>query len=422
VSFTFPGADDTCYRSVTVRKVGFKQTEQRRARYCWRRRCLMRTLPKIWVLPRQYRYRDTGNTKKNANNETNSLISCEGLPSPRPSMRVLPTLFRARTYLPRAPSAVACFSPTGRNGITDALRYGVAHALKSPPCYILQARGIRAPVIKLRGAGVGMVRHLAGFGPSSDYVIDPLQLATSEGQAEAVKIGITVRSFGLVEQKLGEADFFYNHVCSANWGEVRHYFSAFISAARSVTFAVQGAITGADGFDAWYGGWQKRLRDDPLARFFHECRTDSQHLGICPIVGGTYVEGRQLLFFGQHDPNRRTPVPDEDVATCCRVYLTTLCELVNDCFRVFGLLIDPNQVYTLEGLAAKGWTIEDVEEELGLPRGYTDIPWEGIDKTHQRLHLLRRSIPMSHIGNILEKYISPERVVSRPPGWQAVEP
>jgi hypothetical protein len=35
--------------------------------------------------------------------------------------------------------------------------------------------------------------------------------------------------------------------------------------------------------------------------------------------------------------------------------------------------MDPNQIYTLEGLAAKGWTIEDVEAELGYPRGYTDF-------------------------------------------------
>jgi hypothetical protein len=65
-----------------------------------------------------------------------------------------------------------------------------------------------------------------------------------------------------------------------------HYFSAFVAVSRSVTFAMQGCLKDAAGFEEWYGEWQTRLRGGPLVRFFHECRTDGQHLGICPIKGG----------------------------------------------------------------------------------------------------------------------------------------
>jgi hypothetical protein len=42
-----------------------------------------------------------------------------------------------------------------------------------------------------------------------------------------------------------------------------------------------------------------------------------------------------------------------------------LCELIRDCYRVFGMAIDPNQIYTAEGLLANGWSLEDVESKSG---------------------------------------------------------
>lgn len=228
-----------------------------------------------------------------------------------------------------------------------------------------------------------------------------------------------MRSFGLVERKLEEADFFLDKVEAANWADISHYFSAFVAASRSVTFAMQGCLKGAPGFEDWYGGWQARLRGDLLARFFHECRTDGQHLGICPIRGGAGGPSMPFLFFfGQDAEERFKWLPETDVVTSCRTYMRTVCEVVNDAFRVFGFVIDPNQIFTLEGLTVKGWTIEDVEAYLGYPRGYTDIPWEGGDKDSERLAMLRRQISMSYIGSVLEKHIPPEYVFSRPPGWE----
>lgn len=59
------------------------------------------------------------------------------------------------------------------------------------------------------------------------------------------------RCFGVVEEKIGEADFFLDRLveCAeqAAFVEARYYFSAFASAARSVTLALQASLSGVEG-------------------------------------------------------------------------------------------------------------------------------------------------------------------------------
>jgi hypothetical protein len=216
-----------------------------------------------------------------------------------------------------------------------------------------------------------------------------------------------MRSFGLVDDKLHEADFFLTEIAAAgrNWFRIKPLFSAFVSAARSVTFALQGSLSDAPGFKEWYKAEQARLRSSPLARFFHECRTDSQHLGMNPVVGGFAGRDGFGYRFGQPEPDRYAYIPEEDVLTACRSYMRMICEIIDRAYSDFGTLIDPDQRYTPSGLASVGMTIEDVEEGLGLPRGYTDIPWDRPDKDEQRLRLLRRSIPGSLIKPLLSRHL-----------------
>ena len=57
------------------------------------------------------------------------------------------------------------------------------------------------------------------------------------------------RSFGLVDDKLAEAAFFFERLESTqNMFEARCYLSAFASASRSVTFAMQASLVGVEGF------------------------------------------------------------------------------------------------------------------------------------------------------------------------------
>jgi hypothetical protein len=128
-----------------------------------------------------------------------------------------------------------------------------------------------------------------------------------------------MRNFGIVDQKLEEADFFCDLVAEGggDFWRVSHYFSAYVAAARSVTFALQASISDADGFDVRYAGWQERLKQDKLARFFHACRTDTQHIGLNPVKAGVSSKEYKACFFREPELGRYDWLPEVDVATAC---------------------------------------------------------------------------------------------------------
>lgn len=216
-----------------------------------------------------------------------------------------------------------------------------------------------------------------------------------------------MRSFAPVDEKLAEGDFFLEEIAKAeaSWLRVRFLFSAFVSSIRSVTFALQGSLSDAPGFADWYGKQQDCLKKNRLARFFHECRTDSQHLGLNPVAFMSSTGGSTLYFFGQPEIGRYKFLPEEDVLTACRSHMRSICEVIDAAYSDFGLLIDPDQIYTPGGLVKLSMSVEDIEEELGFPRGFTDIPWNGSDKDGHRLALLRRNIPGSSIKPLLVKHL-----------------
>jgi hypothetical protein len=189
------------------------------------------------------------------------------------------------------------------------------------------------------------------------------------------------RGFGLVDDKLFEADFFLEKLsdCGFNFWEARFYLSAFVSAARTVTFALQGSISDLDGFNEWYSAKQEALRSSPTARFFAKARTDSQHLGINPLHGGGSARGadgklEHWFYLGSGLLGEELQdCPTVDVVTACREYLTLLVQMVFDCYQQFGPSIDPSLFYTVENLERRGMSIEDVEESVGYPRRWTAV-------------------------------------------------
>src|ERR1035438_1129679 len=73
------------------------------------------------------------------------------------------------------------------------------------------------------------------------------------------------QSFGVVEGKLCEAEFFLSQFSGSSRFsfDAQCYFSAFVSAARSVTLALQATMSGTADFDQWYQAAQARLKGDP---------------------------------------------------------------------------------------------------------------------------------------------------------------
>lgn len=212
------------------------------------------------------------------------------------------------------------------------------------------------------------------------------------------------RSFSLVDHKVEEANFFLSKIpeCRYDFFGVRCYVGAFIASSRSVTFALQSVLRHLEGFEAWYRKWQQQLKNDPLARFFHEFRRVNQHIGDNLVSGGSGGPNTPTLYL--FCPTEDIPgVPEDDVETSCRKYMVTILSMVYDCYIEFGPYIDAHHRYTAEFFERMGKTIEDAEEELGFPRGWTDIG--DPEALPYRWQLLRDNTCGCEINHLFERYL-----------------
>lgn len=224
------------------------------------------------------------------------------------------------------------------------------------------------------------------------------------------------RSFGIVEQKLEEADFFLEKLeetiqLAPFDFEPQYYLSAFASATRSITFTIQASISDIDNFNKWYSTQQEKLREDKLARYFLEARNLSQKIGYYLIGSASSYkdengETQYCHFFQTFNSDQLEYVPEEDVLTCCKKYFETLLEVIIDCYKTFGYQIDPELFFTKENFEKTGKTIEDFEEQAGYPRDWTGNMGLTIE---QRIELIRNHHPKPKIDWVFEKYLGTNR-------------
>ena len=207
------------------------------------------------------------------------------------------------------------------------------------------------------------------------------------------------RVLDYIPDKLAEADFFLDRMEDAgrDFFAFRCYFSAFLSASRSVTFTLQTVMEGAEGFAGWYEKRRKELSTEPISRFLVDKRNLSIHAGDSGIVGGaTHFrdDGEVVVRYYFHGTPIEAAITDTghepDVLGVSRQYMTLLIRIVLDWQRDFSHLIDPEVYLTARALEAKGRTIEDAEEELGFPRGWTAVL---SDDPEEQLRVLRRELP-----------------------------
>ena len=107
-----------------------------------------------------------------------------------------------------------------------------------------------------------------------------------------------------------------------------------------------------------------------------------------------------------------------DVITACETYFKSVLGLVYDCYVHLRTLVDGQWYFTEENFRRLGKTIEDAEEELGMPRGWTDIKQSGIGL--HRWHLLRRNADGCNIQAQFLKWLGKE--LERPPTPPPYEP
>lgn len=211
------------------------------------------------------------------------------------------------------------------------------------------------------------------------------------------------RSFGLVDTKVQEAEYFLDRILAAeqDFFGVQCDAVAFAASARSITFSMQASLKGIDEFDEWYAVKQSQLKANRLARFFHEFRRVSQHIGGNAVVGGSRAPGERAVFHFGAGPEL-PDVPSEDVATACSNYFTLLLEVVYECYVSFNPLINGQWRFTKDHFLKIGKDIEDAEAELGFPRGWGKV--SGFDESI-RWKYLRRQADGCNIQSQFEQWL-----------------
>lgn len=218
-------------------------------------------------------------------------------------------------------------------------------------------------------------------------------------------------SFDTVDEKVAEVEFFLGKMIDAGceWFEFRCYLSAFLSASRSVTLALQRFNT-IPGFAAWYSGHQERLKTDPLAKHMLKLRNNHVHGGPCPVSGGMMVKGEVTHFFSE-DPLNDLSSPN-DVVSRCRDHFIGLLEIVYDCYVVLGVHIDPQQYYTKEHFSSLGKSIEQAEAEIwGWTMGSLESEGYDVDDRWQALRSRVEECKINHLFNGYLGKVTPQPVI-----------
>lgn len=201
---------------------------------------------------------------------------------------------------------------------------------------------------------------------------------------------IRLTSLMRVEERLLEANYFAGRLARLRGENHCYELNAFLSAARSVTFLIQRELSKVPGFMAWWETQRRVLGEDAAASFFLELRNFSQKQGRVSVVGSGNRRGGRTrwtyYFAGTADP-----VPPEllnrDVADCCREHVAKLAALVMRCIDNFPHHCCPTLALTPEGVDALGLSLDDIDEGLGLPRGYTAV---GPFSRDERIYMLQQ--------------------------------
>ncbi len=137
------------------------------------------------------------------------------------------------------------------------------------------------------------------------------------------------------------------------------------------------------------------------------------------VNAGTCFNNEVLYYFM---PTEDLPVvPNDDVVTACSKYFQTILEIVYDCYERFGPIIDSQQRYTADYFEALRKTIDDAEEELGFPRGWTDVG--DPNAIAYRWQTLRDQAEVCEINHLFEKLLGRvTRTPERLPPYQPISP
>ena len=221
------------------------------------------------------------------------------------------------------------------------------------------------------------------------------------------------QSFGVVEEKLLEAEFFLEHLRKSPplSFDCRFFFSAFVSSARSVTLALQATMKGTPGFDDWYQPASASLKASSLVRHFKEIRNDSIHKGLNPLNRVTIKHLREHMAAQLSSRDAHVivlPSVQEsgssalvDAISATEEYFASLVAIIYECYDQFKMIVDPRWYFTNEAFQAKGKTFEDAIAELGFPPAWATCAPKG----DEGWRILRRQHPPCQLNDLFGEYL-----------------
>ena len=209
-------------------------------------------------------------------------------------------------------------------------------------------------------------------------------------------------TFDTVDYKTAEAEFFLTAmaVASADMFAFQCHLSAYLSASRSTTLALQ-QFKDIPGFDTWYRPHRERLQNDPVAKYLLDARNEHVHGGSYPVRGVRSYQGEVTYYF-EHQIGSQA-LEDVDIVTTCRAHFITLLEILYDCYVILGPHIDPQQYFTKENFARMGQGIVEAECQVwGFER--SSLVEEGYDED-ARWHELRGRVDECKINHLFYAYL-----------------
>lgn len=215
------------------------------------------------------------------------------------------------------------------------------------------------------------------------------------------------RGFWIVADKVGEADYFLELLkqSKSEYKEFGYILSAYVSAGRSITFSLQSVMSHYPGFSEWYKKHQEQIKKNDLAKYYVNLRNHLQKVGSTPIYHSGSMHHGSLEFNQCFIPiNDLANSPEGEVATLSEEYLKTILQVIKACYRDYKAYVDPRELFTTQGLSELGWSIEDLEESLGFPRGWTDISSDDPNIDKERLKVLSRYGGDEEMEKYFEKY------------------
>ncbi|HEV7228224.1 hypothetical protein [Brevundimonas sp.] len=187
-----------------------------------------------------------------------------------------------------------------------------------------------------------------------------------------------------------EADYFIDRMREADSTNFQYEMNAFLAACRAVPELIGAELkpTGPT-FRRWWKERFSAFQSVPTVEFFFSLRNFSLHRGAVSMTGGALFKEGQVQwtyrFAGHIDPVPEALV-NRDACACCTEHLALTAALVIEVEQTFPLLVCPTRsLASPQGLDAIGISLDEAEESLGLPRGWTDVPSLSREDRHRLL-------------------------------------